>query len=98
MGKTSLIIEGKIDGDMIQIFQELRQIRLEVLREQLKASSIIASKFGSNKMAETLAEDEIKSLLTEKIDCLEERLHHGNAIYADELDLFMDLIGGAERA
>ena len=89
-----MIIEGKIDADMIQIFQELRQIRLEVLKEQLGATAVIAARLGGSKSQEkeSFEESEIRNLLKEKIDCLEKRLAHGNAIYADELDLFMDLM------
>ena len=93
-GNTSLIIEGNFDGEMIQMFQELRLIRLEVLREQLRSSSAIASTLGASEASEkeSFEEVNIRSILTEKIACIEKRLAEGNAIYADELDLFVDLL------
>jgi hypothetical protein len=84
----------RVDAELVATFNDLRKLRLEVLREQL---------LNVEKIAVSLAQDHpdddakssqllIKKYLIDKIKNLEVRLSKKESVQLDEIELFSDLL------
>lgn len=91
-----VVFECPIDQETLECIHDLRVLRLQVLRRQVAEIDSVIHKL---KVQGALAEDEqdtyrdvILEDLTAQCDKLEQRLSLQETVFADELELYIDIL------
>ncbi len=95
---TVVVFKCPIDDATLTSINELRQLRLEVLRRQILEIDLVVERLLSEG---AFQEDEkepyrvvILEDLTSKCDELEERIQIPETVYFDEIELYLDVLNG----
>ena len=92
----SVVFDVEFEPETIAAIDDLRKVRRDVLKTQISEmretlDSLVS--MGALKEFERVAyEEKIKADLSDKLDALEERLKFPETLYADELELYLELL------
>jgi hypothetical protein len=88
---ASVVFEHNFDQAMLEQIDTLRTIRLNLAEGMLQDVERTSSELLERGLFEASA-DEVRRELMDRVKVLRERLQHPEVIYADELDLYVDLV------
>ena len=98
---AQVIFDCPLDTDTQQVIRELRKMRIEVARKQL--AEFEKTYQSLSKGPNRLKKDDLpnmkdfKALLEQKLQALEARIQ-SDALFADELEFYINLLGDQSNA
>lgn len=89
---ASLIVEQTFDKELLEQIGSLRCVRLSMAENMLKGLDETAQALERRGLAADVDKNELRKELQERIATLRERLLRPDIIFADEIELYADLI------
>lgn len=94
--KASLIVDCDLDQPTMEAIQDLRKMRLEIAKQQLKDASSTVMELIKRGIIHASEREEyhaaLNHTLTEKVAELEKRHFQSQAVFADEVELLLSLM------
>lgn len=98
METASVVFEHKFDKSMLEQIETLRTVRLDLKEKMLKNVENTAFELAARGIVtDTVSPEELRFELQAQINDLRNRLKHPDVVYADEIDLFTDLLDSDEE-
>lgn len=98
METASVVFEHKFDKPMLDQIETLRTVRLNLAEKMLQNVENTAFELSARGIVkDAVAPDELRYELQSQIANLRSRLKHPDVVYADEINLFSDLLDSEEE-
>lgn len=92
---ASVVFEHSFDRAMLEQIDTLRTVRLNLAEKMLKDLAHTAAELTGRGLSTQVSTDELRQELQGRIDQLRQRLQRPDVVFADEIDLYVDLIDSA---
>ena len=92
METAKIVFEHSFDESMFEQIRELRTMRLGVAERMLRNLASTNESIRSKGYASDFSKDELRQELLSHISSLRSRMEDPHVIYADELDMYVQLL------